>query len=275
MEHIKPYVYKIYTPRGTGTGFQLSYAQNKQFIGIATALHVIDHAHDWEEPIKLVHHQSGATTILREAERVIFSYRDKDLAFILLNVGDLPVNTTDLSMIPPDKRLKQGVHMGWCGFPVVAPDQLCFFTGHMSSWLLDQKSYLVDGVAINGVSGGPAFTVDNKGPRICGVVSAYVPNRVTGETLPGVCLIRDVSPYRNALKTVSSLEEADEKAKEEKEELSETGESQSKAEAKPKARVQRKRIAKKKVAKKGAPKQKVAKKKVAKKGAPKQKVAKK
>ena len=218
LELIKPYVYKIFTPQGSGTGFQISYAKNKQFIGISTALHVIDHAHDWEEPIKVSHYASGNTAIIREADRVVFAYPDKDLAFLLFNVGELPANKTDLDMIAPDKRLKQGVHMGWCGFPAVAPNELCFFTGHMSSWLSNQESYLVDGVAINGVSGGPAFTPTDDGPRICGVVSAYVPNRATGEALPGVCLIRDIAQYQDALKIVSSLEEAAEKAKEEKEE---------------------------------------------------------
>ncbi len=257
LEQIKPYVYKIYTPHGSGTGFQLVYAKNKQFIGIATALHVIEHAHDWEEPIKVTHHESGTTTIIREADRVIFTYQDKDLAFILLNVGDLPANTTDLSMIDPTQRKKQGVHMGWCGFPAVAPGELCFFTGHMSSWLSNQQSYLVDGVAINGVSGGPAFTAGNDGPEICGVVSAYVPNRATGETLPGVCLIRDVGPYQDALQTVTSLEEAAEKAKEEKEAaLSETTEGVKGAKPKTKRKTAKKKITKKKPARKRAVKKK-------------------
>lgn len=257
LDLIKPYVYKIYTPNGSGTGFQLSYARNKEFIGIATALHVIDHAHDWEEPIKLLHHKTGKTTIVREPDRVIFTYPDKDLAFILLNIGDLPVNTTDLLMIEPNKRIKQGVHMGWCGFPAVAPGELCFFTGHMSSWLSNQQSYLVDGVAINGVSGGPAFTIGNDGPNICGVVSAYVPNRATGETLPGVCLIRDVAPYQDALQTVTSLEEAAEKARLEKEStVSEDNGGEQKA---------RPKSAKKKAAKKKAIRKRVARKKTAKK----------
>lgn len=263
---LKPYVYKIYTPHGSGTGFQLSYARNKQLIGIATALHVVDHAHDWEEPIKLVHHKSGETVILRKPDRVIFTYPDKDLAFILLNVGELPANEEDLSMIEPDKHLKQGVHMGWCGFPSVAPSDLCFFTGHMSSWLSGRQSYLVDGVAINGVSGGPSFYATTDGPKICGVVSAYVPNRATGETLPGVCLIRDVGPYQDALKTVTSLEEAAEKAKEQ-ESLYDDKEEDSQLEdaPTPKKKSTKKKAVKKKVAKKKSPRKKTVKKKSTKK----------
>lgn len=264
LDVLKPYVYKIFTPHGSGTGFQLSYAKNKQFIGIATALHVIDHAHDWEEPIKLVHYKSGKTVILREADRVIYTYPDKDLAFILLNVGELPVNKDDLSMIEADKHLAQGVHMGWCGFPSVAPNDLCFFTGHMSSWLSGRESYLVDGVAINGVSGGPSFYATTDGPKICGVVSAYVPNRATGETLPGVCLIRDVGPYQDALQAVSSLEEAAEKAKEQEAlyEEKETGLGLEDAPAPKKKKVVRKKSIKKKIAKKKTPKKRVTKKRV-------------
>jgi hypothetical protein len=43
--------------------------------------------------------------------------------------------------------------------------------------------YLVDGVAINGVSGGPVF--DDR-CHLAGLVSAYLPNRVApNTTLPG------------------------------------------------------------------------------------------
>ena len=87
----------------------------------------------------------------------------------------------------------------------MAPNDLCFFTGHVSSWLANEESYLIDGVAINGVSGGPAFSND---PEFCGVVTAYIPNRATGESLPGVCLVRDVAPYEAKLNELQSLEEA-------------------------------------------------------------------
>ena len=265
LDQIKPYVYKIFTPQGSGTGFQLSYAHNKQFIGIATALHVIDHAHEWEEPIKLVHHKTGYTQIVREPDRVIFTYPDKDLAFILLNIGNLPANKKDLPMLGEGKRVKQGVHMGWCGFPSVSPNDLCFFTGHMSSWLKNQKSYLVDGVAINGVSGGPAFYTTSEGLKICGVVSAYIPNRATGVVLPGVCLIKNVTPLLDAVDTISTLEEAAEKAKEQEQKQLESEDNEIE---KPKAK---RKVAKKKSSKKKMAKKKVAKKKTIKKKAVKKK----
>ena len=43
---------------------------------------------------------------------------------------------------------------------------------------LDSKrTYLVDGVAINGVSGGPTFALMGQDMDIIGVVSAYILNR--------------------------------------------------------------------------------------------------
>lgn len=76
-------------------------------------------------------------------------------------------------------------------------------------------AYLVDGVAISGVSGGPAFIVTDEGaPFIMGVVTAYIPNRVTGESLPGVCLVAGIHRFYDFIKEINSVEEAREKAKE-------------------------------------------------------------
>lgn len=211
LESVKPYVFKVRTPTGSGTCFQISFREPTGFCGVATALHVVEHAHEWEDPIKLIRYVSGATVTLREEKRVIITYPDVDLAFILFDAGEMPIEKSSLPMIEETKRKKQGVEMGWCGFPAVAPNDLCFFTGRNSSWLDSEGSYLVDGVAINGISGGPAFTIYGEGAEICGVVSAYIPNRATGESLPGVCVIRDVAPYQQALQALKSLEEAREK----------------------------------------------------------------
>ena len=39
-----------------------------------------------------------------------------------------------------------------------------------------------------------------------------IPNRVTGESLPGVCFVTDVKPFHDFIKRISSLEEAKTKA---------------------------------------------------------------
>ena len=85
----------------------------------------------------------------------------------------------------------------------------------MSCFLHDDRAYLVDGVAINGVSGGPAFCVLPEDElHFVGVVTAYIPNRVSGESLPGVCFVAGISPLYHVVKEIKSIDEAEDKAKE-------------------------------------------------------------
>lgn len=209
LDSMRPYVFKILTPNGSGTGFQIFSNQNG-LCGIATAYHVIDHADEWHEPIKLLHFDSKKTVLIKNDERVIYSYKDKDLAFIVFNRGDLPLKD-DPPLLDSNRYLKQGGEISWCGFPVMALQDLCFFSGYVSCFLEEQQSYLIDGVAINGVSGGPAF--DDSGTMI-GVVSAYIPNVSTGQTLPGLCVVRSVASYEEDLKKLRSLPEAEQQKKE-------------------------------------------------------------
>ena len=68
--------------------------------------------------------------------------------------------------------------------------------------------YLVDGVAINGVSGGPAFRLGVKSAELMGVASAYIPNRATGDVLPGVAVVRDVQEFHEFADRFRSMGEA-------------------------------------------------------------------
>lgn len=214
---IKPYIFKIYTPTVTGTGFQI-FRNKTGMCGIATAYHVVGHAYEWEEPIKVTHYESNKTKILKadSNQRAIYAYPDKDLAFIIFQNSDLPLKEETPKLIEAQKLLDQGSEIGWSGFPVVSPNDLCFFAGHISCYLPNIQSYLVDGVAINGVSGAPAFFIDSKSSelKICGVISNYFPNRATGEVLPGLSMIRSVETYQETLKNLKSVDEASEKAKE-------------------------------------------------------------
>ena len=55
-------------------------------------------------------------------------------------------------------------------------------------------TYLVDGVAINGVSGGPVF--DDR-CHLIGVVFAYIPNQLGENTLlPGLAAITPINAIR-------------------------------------------------------------------------------
>ena len=208
VEQITPHVVRISTPRGSGTGFLVSQGKNTTLCAIATAAHVIDQSHYWEEPIRIDHHSSGKSVLLRHPERVISIATDKDTASILLDRKDLPLPSDPLELIPAGKSLKVGNDIGWLGFPAIASTSLCFFGGRVSAWLEADSAYLVDGVAINGVSGGPAFLLGAGKPVIIGVVSAYMPNRATGETLPGLGVVRDVKQFHELAPSFASIDQA-------------------------------------------------------------------
>jgi hypothetical protein len=92
---------------------------------------------------------------------------------------------------------------------------MCFFSGTVSAWQPAKKSYLIDGVAINGVSGGPVFHCpDPEKPQIIGSVSTYHANRATGETLPGLLRAQDVSHFHAAAARIRNIDEANAKKKE-------------------------------------------------------------
>ena len=209
FQRMEPFVVKITTPSASGTGFIVALSPNKGLVGIATAAHVIDYPHYWEQPIRIEHFKSGKTIFLNPADRFIETNAAKDTASIVVKRGDFPVGQV-LPTISETKHLKVGVSVGWVGFPAIAPSNLCFFSGSISSWDQDNGFYFVDGVAINGVSGGPAFSINNTDNevQVIGVVSAYVPNRATGIALPGLCVIRDVAPLQTMIKGLKNLEEA-------------------------------------------------------------------
>ena len=227
---IKPYVVKIYTPRGSGTGFLCAYTEDKELCGIATAAHVIDESHYWVVAIRVHHYDSGKTKLLRPADRIIWLDSNLDTAVILFQKGNLSLPDTTLPFIAEKKHLPVGEEIGWVGFPAVSSQNLCFFTGRTSCWRDDSRTYLVDGVAINGVSGGPAFHTGSKGVRVIGSVSAYLPNRV-GST-PGLAMISDVDQYLKVIEEIKDWEEAKKKEtppvepKEQKQDKDGSGESQ-------------------------------------------------
>jgi hypothetical protein len=89
---------------------------------------------------------------------------------------------------------------------------LCFFSGKISSFLQDEECYLIDGVAINGVSGGAVFSkLADSTPEIIGVVSAYLPSRRPTDTLPGLLRAQDVTSFYEHIQRIQSFDEAKEK----------------------------------------------------------------
>lgn len=211
VEIVKPHILKIITPRGSGTGFLCAYAEDRELCGVATASHVVAQSHLWEEPIRVQHYISEKTVLLRALDRVIFLDKDLDTAVILFAKGDIPLPEDTMAFISKEKYLKIGNEIGWIGFPAVSPTNLCFFTGRTSCWLEKARAYLVDGVVINGVSGGPAFYITTKGVKVIGAVSAYIPNRAVGTPLPGLSMISDVDQFQDIIKKFKDLDEAKKK----------------------------------------------------------------
>jgi len=213
-------VFKIRSPRGHGTGFHIgNFGTDGRLCAIATAYHVVQMVHDWGEPVKLAHAETGKEILLKENDRAILTYVNKDLAVILFTLPpDLTLPKTPIELIPPGAYLVPGVDIAWCGFPAVKNDKLCFFHGFISCYLDQQSDYLIDGVAIHGVSGGPAFYVDiqSNSPKIAGVVTQYIANRTTGETLPGVSMITSIAPFEETIKNLNNLNQAKKEADEQK-----------------------------------------------------------
>ncbi len=215
LDFVKKYTFKIATPGGSGTGFMLTVPNSRSICGVATAHHVVGHAHQWEEPIRLTHAGNGASTVLHASERHIFANPKQDLAVMVFVNEAFELPTDDPVLFPAAKHIKPGIQIGWAGYPAVAPNDFSFFSGDVSCFLSNEPAYLVDGVAINGVSGGPAFCVLPKDVvNFVGVVTAYIPNRATtGESLPGVCFVAAIAPLYHVVKEIKSIEDAEAKTK--------------------------------------------------------------
>ncbi len=89
IEKVKICVVKIFTPGGLGTRFFLCRSISTELIGIATAYHVVDHANEWQEPIKIYHQESNKTVLLSHTERAILGSRDLDTASIVFNPKEI------------------------------------------------------------------------------------------------------------------------------------------------------------------------------------------
>ena len=211
FENVTPHIVRISTPRGSGTGFLLGRSPAGKFTGIATAAHVINEAHLWHEPIRIEHISSGQVIFLEHGKRGIKVDQNFDAAAIAFDsslLKDLP--STPIPLLPQDKYLKIGNEVAWLGFPGNGMGNLCFFAGRVSSFLQKEQGYLLDGVIINGVSGGPVIA-NNFDGSFCffGVVSAYRPNMNSGAALPGLGVATSAANFYAALEELNALKEFD------------------------------------------------------------------
>jgi hypothetical protein len=220
IKQISPHVVKIETPDGFGTGFLAFYNDNKTWCGIATAAHVVSHADLWQQPIRVHHEGSKRPRFLNLHDRVIMVDYSTDSAVVLFPKGDLELPQIPIALLPAGQPCGIGIDVGWLGYPTIEPHTLCFFAGTVSarqSIMQTRSSYLIDGVAINGVSGGPVFHCRtpndnmNLNLEIIGTVSAYQANRARGEVLPGLLRAQDVSHFHDVMQYVRDIEEANRK----------------------------------------------------------------
>jgi len=215
VQKVTPYIVKIETPESSGTGFLLSYNENRYWCGIATALHVVSDADSWQQPIKIHNHNFSKTAFLNAADRVIFTDYASDSAVIFFKSSELEMPNDLIPLRPIDTRLNIGVEVAWLGYPAIEAWTLCFFSGTVSARRDDLKAYLIDGVAINGVSGGPVInSTATDGVQFVGVMTAYRANRASGGSLPGLSIAQDVSHLHGVIQHMRSIDEANRKKKE-------------------------------------------------------------
>ena len=209
VSRVTPYIVKIETPSGSGTGFLCLYNQDKSICGIATALHVVSYAAEWDQPIRIRHSGGDVITLPPDQNRAIRFNSANDSAVIIFYKQHLPFPDSLIPLLPKETSLAIGHEVGWLGYPAIEPYQSCFFCGNISAHRTWPAGYLVDGVAINGVSGGPVFySHPTDGVHFVGAVSAYHANRTTGEALPGLLVAQDVSHFHEIVAEVKSIDEA-------------------------------------------------------------------
>lgn len=183
-------VFRVEAGKAGGTGFAISTGQDKAgttyALMVATAYHVVRDCGP-DSSIQLFS-ADGRWVIDRKQFEINVGRPNPDeydIALIYVQSKTRFFDPHDvLPLLPKDFLGAIGADLGWLGYPSVVWPQLCFFRGSLSAYQPNPPSYLVDGVAINGVSGGPAF---NEQGVVFGVVQRYIPNvRSEKMALPGL-----------------------------------------------------------------------------------------
>jgi hypothetical protein len=182
----------VYVDENVGTAFVVARGRGKppfeHVAALATARHVADPARTgFVESLALVSSDLKRRYPSSENPMKIQSLGEEgyDTSVILVHSRDEIISREAvMPMLPWSSMLRRGADIAWLGFPAIFEPELCFFHGFISGFRANPPTYLVDGTAMPGVSGGPAF--DNRA-HLIGLVSAYIPHAQAGEPiLPGV-----------------------------------------------------------------------------------------
>lgn len=201
VDRVEKCLYRVYAGQSAGTCFLISLGftqdKSKAYAMFATAWHVVKDMVGSTNDIQLVSADKKKVFDSR-TDLIGFAPLGSELfdtALIIAKTGEPLVAESELlPFLPPDAMLARGAEIGWLGFPGLVDPEPCFFHGYISGYLNDPPTYLVDGVAINGASGGPAF--DNRA-HLIGLVSAYIPNRLDENTiLPGMTALIPINAIR-------------------------------------------------------------------------------
>jgi Trypsin-like peptidase domain len=213
---VSPYVVKIETQSSSGTGYLCYWQDMQSWCGVATAFHVIQDADDWHQPIKIHNYNFTKQVFVQASERFIWTEPKLDSAVIFFNPSKLEFPEKLIPLRPKEKIISIGNEVGWVGYPSLEPYNLCFFSGCVSARRNDNSAYLIDGIAINGVSGGPVLYLDDTdGVQFVGIVSAYQANKLRGDTMPGLLIAQDVSLAHDVIDAMTVAEAAKRKQAEE------------------------------------------------------------
>jgi len=195
---LEPLCFRVHAANSLGTAFAIgvSTKDGGRHTMLVTAYHVVEDVLGNDKPIELI--KSDGTVISKVVDGFLRIYPvgppECDSALIEVPTKE-PLFTQDqLQPMPLRTMLPRGAPLGWLGYPGLVFPELCFFHGFVSGHQEKPPIYLVDGVAINGVSGGPAF--DPSG-LVIGFVSAYLPNRLRPDTtLPGLMIVTPLNLVR-------------------------------------------------------------------------------
>lgn len=204
-EAMERHIVRITTPQGSGTGFLVRRTEDNVF-GFATAAHVVRDAITWKQIITISHPATAVSHVLHAAHRTGIIHHSLDSAYIGTTLPDTIGNALPeepIEAVPSGRTVKIGVEVGWMGFPyLVDTNKPCFFSGHVSAFV--KARYFIDGVAIPGVSGGPAFCYQGNAPKlmVLGSITQYNPAHSQHGVIPGLLVADDCKHWHEAVKAL-------------------------------------------------------------------------